>query len=160
MNKTSMVIILLGLLLSPFDGFSQSESKKVIMVLEGDLGPYWKVKSANPAYFPAGAQQHKIQGCASVGFFIEPDGTTSDHQLLVSSPKGVFDKSAIKAAKKLTFERSEQNNAELTVFTSRTYTYTYKVVNDLEDGKGGEQRLAKLCIEAANENLKSIGGAG
>ena len=158
MKKTQVVIFSLAFILISQVGSLVAQNNKVMVISEGKLSPYWLPVDARPAEYPAGAMHHKHQGCASVSFFIEEVGTTSNHKVSVAAPVGVFDNAALRAARKLTYRKSEENHFDFDVFTSRTFTFTFKVVNDPQDGLGGKENLAEICLAAANEKLASMGG--
>jgi TonB family protein len=158
MKNRLVAILTLAFILISLQGTLAAQSNKVMVISEGELSPYWSPDKARPADYPAGALHHKQQGCASVSFFIEEDGTTSNHKVIVAAPLGVFDNAALRAARKLTYIKSEENHFDFDVFTSRTFTFTFKVVNDLQDGLGGKENLGELCLGAANERLALMGG--
>lgn len=157
MKKVKLAIVTLTFILISLGGALEAQNNKVMVISEGKLSPYWSPDDARPADYPAGALQHKHQGCASVSFFIEEDGTTSNHKVIVAAPVGVFDNAALRAARKLTYKKSEENHFDFDVFTSRTFTFTFKVINDPLDGLGGKENLGEVCLEAANEKLASMG---
>ncbi len=57
--------------------------------------------------YPASAQAENIKGYVIVEFMLNPNGRTSGANVVESSPRGIFDRSALAAMKRATFSTAE-----------------------------------------------------
>ena len=66
--------------------------------------------------FPRAAQRRELSGLVEIAFVVNPDGTTSDFEIIESIPGRVFDASAEKAVRQWRFaERDEAIDARVTL---------------------------------------------
>jgi len=136
----------------------------VLVVTSDQVGTYWvSVKKVAPVY-PMRSIRKGEQGCAAVGYIIEPDGTTSNHRVVASFPSSRFDKPSIDAAKQFLYKPSEKNTNKEAVFTTNSFTFqisTGKSSKNQDEEK--REKLAEICTAAANKSLNadaSEAGAG
>lgn len=131
-------------------------SDSVIFVASDDLDTYWLVEENVAPVYPTKALRSGEQGCVTVGFIIEPDGTTSNHRALASAPSRIFEKSAINAAKQFLYKPSETNSAGQAVYTTSAFTFQITKSEELDENR--IKKLAAVCDEAANKALNSDAG--
>lgn len=85
-------------------------------------GDYAATKSAQPNY-PSRAQKRDIEGYAVVQFTITVDGKIENIQVIESEPKGVFDRSAMKAAKKYQYDPCVENGQPVEITDKKIKIY-------------------------------------
>ena len=88
-------------------------------------GDYTATKSAQATY-PSRAQRRGIEGYAVVQFTITVDGKIENLQIVESEPKGVFDRSAIKAASNHQFDPCIENGQAVEI-TDKKLKFTFKL---------------------------------
>lgn len=155
MNKFKLLLVCLSIL-NTSPGFTQDDGG-LIVVTSDQLEQYWiSAKKVAPIY-PNTALQRSVQGCAAVSYVIEADGSTSSHNPIASSPSGIFNKSAIKAASQFRYEPSEENTERTAVFTTNTFTYEITSGRKIKNLDENHEAIAVPCSTAANEALKSLG---
>lgn len=66
-------------------------------------GEYLPIVKVQPVY-PRRALSRGIEGYVIVEFTVTKQGTTKDHVIVEASPKGIFDRAAIQAAKKFKYK--------------------------------------------------------
>lgn len=90
------------------------------------------------------------QGCVTVGYMIEPDGSTSTHRVLAAFPSKIFDASAIKAAKKFKYSPAEGNVDKIPIFVTNTFTFQIGL-GDEKSNMEVRAALSDVCQSAANK---------
>ncbi len=99
-NKLYLIFICLHLLLiSLLPAIAVAECPGI----DTEDEDYRPVKTAQPAY-PRRAQNRGIEGYAVVNFTITTEGEIKDVKISESEPKGVFDRSVIKAIRKFRYD--------------------------------------------------------
>lgn len=99
------------------------EDDSILVVPINELDQYWTVEHAVAPLYPLNSGRKRQDGCATIGFIIEPDGTTSDFQALASWPSKNFEPSAITALKQYRFTPSVENVSSQTVYTALTLIF-------------------------------------
>ncbi|MCF6264739.1 MAG: energy transducer TonB [Xanthomonadales bacterium] len=150
--KPNILTMTLGFTLLASANMVAKELETVLSLPNNQEKHYWlSVKKVAPNY-PSRASSKGKMGCATVLYIIEPDGTTSNHRVIVGYPKRLFDRSSVQAAKQFLYEPSEKNVTREAVFTINTFTY------ELSDGhmsSNDDKRkiLSDKCTDAANKIL-------
>ncbi len=124
------------------------------VVTSDDLDDYWVAERKVAPEYPERSLATEEQGCVALGFFIEPDGTTSNYRPLVASPSGNFNKSAIKAARRFRYKPSESNHTNQTVYTFNTFTF--QITGGRRNDERAREDLNQLCTEAADKVLQKM----
>ena len=94
----------------------------VIAACDGD---YSATKSAAPSY-PRRAESRGIEGYAVVQFTITTEGKIENIEVIESEPKGVFDRSAIKAVNNHQFDPCIENGQTVEI-TDKKLKFTFKL---------------------------------
>ncbi|MCF6226824.1 MAG: energy transducer TonB [Xanthomonadales bacterium] len=150
--KSNILTITLGFTLLVSANIVAQELETVLFIPSDQSNDYWlSVKKVAPIY-PSRASIKGKMGCATVLYSIEPDGTTSNHRVVVAYPKWLFDRSSIQAAKQFLYEPSEENIAREAVYTSNTFTYQLLGDNTKSNDEKREN-LSDKCTDAANKIL-------
>lgn len=79
-----------------------------------------------PPVYPNGALQRNIEGFAVVGFSVSQAGEVFDAYILESEPKGVFDRSALKAISKFKY-RARVENGKPAATDGQRYMFSYEI---------------------------------
>lgn len=150
MNKFKPVgaVLFPLMLLSASVGAQEPES--FIFLPGEELDTYWVIEKKIAPHYPKRALQKEEQGCATVTFIVEPDGTTSNHNVLVSS-SGLFKASSISAAEDFLYKPSNENEDKIPVITANTFTY--QISNSPNADEEVRQALHDLCDSRAMEAL-------
>jgi len=117
---------------------------------------YWVIKSAEAPRYPTQAVSRRLNGCASVAFIIEADGSTSHVRVLVSYPSHVFARPSLKSASRMRFTPTDANAQKTAVYTFNTYTYELGNPGPSEHSKrttppDTNQEIGENCKKAANK---------
>lgn len=150
----SSLLFLLAVLLSSVIHAEEADSVKV--VIDKGLDEYWLVEKKVAPVYPSRALQRGLSGCVTVGYVIEPDGSTGQHKVLVSLPSKIFERSAIVAAKKFRYLPAESNLQQQPIFTINTFTYQ---LSDSRSETRDRDELVALCSSKAKELLADIASA-
>lgn len=86
----------------PVSSLAPAEVKITFEMADVDTPPR-RIGGLSPAY-PPEARQHRIEGCVSVRFLVEPDGSVSRISIIKSEPPVVFDNAVISVLKNWRFE--------------------------------------------------------
>ena len=161
--KTTMTLLFTAALLSLACAATASDAtapdNQTVLIKIGDaLEDYWVVVKKVAPKYPRPALKRKQQGCATVGYFVEADGSTSEHWVIASHPEKIFDRSAIRANKKFSYTPGDLNSDRKPVMTINTFTYNL-TVGGVKPDKEANDAFSKLCREAAVNALKSQFGA-
>jgi TonB family protein len=149
MKKTIIVkVFSILILFLPITAIAQ-----VIFAIDDQLDEFWVVEKKVAPEYPSRALERNIGGCVAVGFVIQPDGSTGDHEVLAHYPSKIFDKSAIRAAKKFTYKPSDQNPDKVSVYTLNSFTY--EVTSGRKFNPETQKQLSKACTDAAKKVLES-----
>ena len=130
------------------------ESESIVVVTQHDLTGYWTATKEQKPHYPRMAFNNGKQGCAVIGFVIDSDGTTSNHQVLFSYPDATFNRAAINAYKEWKFEPASLNEKRDAVFTSMTATFTW--IDKEQDQPEVRQNMTTLCDEEGVNALHSL----
>jgi len=79
-----------------------------------------------PPEYPNRAIQRKIEGFVVVGFSVSAAGEVFDAYIQEAEPKGVFEKSALKAISKFKY-RARSEGGKPVATTGQRYMFTYKL---------------------------------
>lgn len=79
-----------------------------------------------PPEYPGSALRRGIEGYAIVGFSVSAAGSVIDPYILESEPKGVFDRSSIKAINKFKY-KARKVNGRAVITDGQRYMFTYKL---------------------------------
>ncbi len=126
----------------------------VLAVPPDKLAELWVPSHAVTATYPIGAKRRWQEGCATVGFVIEPDGTTSSLRVLASWPGSEFESPSLEAARKHRYEPAPGNPGREAVYT--THTFTFQVNRNVVKEAELKQELALACLSRAS----LAGGSG
>lgn len=85
--------------------------------------PAWSTSYRITSVYPDEAIQKCIEGWVLVEYTVLTDGTTVNHKVIDSSPKGIFDKSALKSAKKLNYAHQPEALGKRTDGVQFKYTF-------------------------------------
>ena len=154
MNKSISVIafaVIMSVLMAilPKPALAQT-----IFAIDDDLEKYWLADIKVAPDYPMEALRSGTEGCAAVGFFIQPDGSTGNLKVVAIHPSGIFANSALDAAKKFKFVPSEQKPEKIKVLTINTFVYQIMTQNDKRDDRRFEQ-LYETCKSEALELLQA-----
>ena len=142
--------LILSVLFSANVGAQDSES---FIFLPGEqLDAYWVIEKKIAPHYPDRALRKGEQGCATVSFIIKPDGTTSNHNVLVSS-SDLFKASSVSAAEDFLYSPSEENVDKVSVITINTFTY--EISNSSRPDEEKRQALHDACESKAMEVLSA-----
>lgn len=159
--KQQARIFIVFFLLSAFTASAWAQESEGMLYLPGDqMEAYWVIEKKVAPHYPRNALAKGIQGCAAVAFVIEPDGTTSNHKVVVHS-SDLFKAPSIKAAEQFLYKPSEKNPGKESVITSNTFTY--QISNGNRSDEKNMKALHDLCSSKALEALTgatSVAGAG
>jgi len=148
MKKLHLTLLILSVLFSVNVGAQDSES---FMFLPGDqLDAYWVIEKKVAPNYPDRALRKGEQGCATVSFVIEPDGTTSNHNVLIFSSE-LFKDPSVSAAEDFLYLPSEENVDKVSVITINTFTY--EISNSSRPDEEKRQALHDACESKAIEVL-------
>jgi TonB family protein len=153
MNKHLLSRITLGLATIASIGVWAQESESILFVTSDQLDSYWIAEKKVAPVYPTKSLRNHEEGCVAVGFIIEPDGTTSNHQTVIAFPSSNFNKSAIRAAKQFVYKPSEQNSVREVVFTTNSFTFQITSSRKFDEQK--QKKLADVCTSAANKSLNT-----
>lgn len=104
--------------------------------------------------FPKGAMEKRMQGWATVGFEVYPDGTVRNPYVIDAYPKNVFEKETISAVEKFKFEVKFNPDIEpYPIDTRQTIEYEIGNTNQTKTRQLYDQRLQQL------EDLANQGSA-
>lgn len=118
-----------------------------------DSGDLWNIKRKVAPNYPMKALRKELEGCVAVGYLINSNGKTSDHRILAESASGVFNDSAIEAARKFYYTPSEENPEKTSVLTFNTFTYQ---IGDREKAEKSYKELSEVCSSAAKQALQPL----
>lgn len=152
MKQSTLLHVVLGFFLfSPSTCWAQEPGS--FMFLPGDqLDAYWVVDKKVAPNFPRKALQKGEQGCATVAFIVGPEGTTSNHKIIVSS-SDLFREASIKAAEKFLYKPSESNDEKVSVITINTFTY------HITDGRRSDEEVREALNELCESRAMEVLGA-
>lgn len=126
---------------------------QTVFAIDDDLKKYWLIERVASDY-PKIALRNSTVGCITIGYFIQPDGSTDDYKVLAAIPRSrVFVDSALDALKKFTFIPSERKPEKIKVFTMNTFVYLIMTGNDKRD----ESRFKQLHGTCKSEALELLG---
>lgn len=140
---------------SSFSALAQDQ-ESIPYVSPDQLDAFWITEKKVAPKYTKRALQNGDQGCVAIGYFIESNGTTSGHRVVVFYPSNDFEKSSIEAAKQFLYKPSENNVNSEVVFT--TNVFTYLISNGTKSDENKREELANLCKVAANKALNSDAG--
>jgi TonB family protein len=146
MNKSILLSIVLNTAAISSVGVWAEVSDSVLFVPSDQLDTYWIVEKQVAPEYPGNSLRKGEEGCVTVGFIIEPDGTTSNHRAVVAFPSNDFNKSGIEAARQFVYKPSEQNPSREAVFTSDTFTFQIQKSTEADEQK--RETLASICTES------------
>ena len=131
---------------------------QVILAVDDQLKEYWVIEKQVAPEYPGRALVTGKAGCVAVGFIIQSDGSTSEHEVLAHYPSKIFDKSGINAAKRFTYTPSDQNPDKVSVYTLNAFTYT--IGNRKKSDSDTHHKLSNACTDAGMKTLKPdvVGG--
>ncbi|MFK8030692.1 MAG: energy transducer TonB [Gammaproteobacteria bacterium] len=157
--KYITILMLSAAFTSPIDQANASEtamsdSESLVIKIDDTLKEYWEIDNRVAPKYPRAALKRQKQGCATVGYVIEADGSTSGHWVIASSPEKIFDRSAIKANKKFSYKPGSQNENNQPVMTINTFTYSLGQ-GGAAPGKEIADALEKMCRDAAVSAIKA-----
>lgn len=140
--------------------FPLSATAQVIFAIDDQLKDYWVIEKKVAPEYPERALSTGKAGCVAVGYIIQPDGSTSNHEALAHYPSKIFDKSGIKAAKRFTYTPSDQNPERIPVYTINSFTYTMSTGKKTD--LGIHDKLDKVCTDAGRKIIESeaVGDVG
>lgn len=122
------------------------------------LNDYWVVNQKFAPDYPTSAVHKGHEGCVTVGYYIEADGTTSGNWVIASYPKFVFERSALNASLKTTYTPGPLNEERQSVVT--TMTFTYKLASgNLMPSQLTRELMEKQCTDPAEKVLKEKYGS-
>jgi hypothetical protein len=122
------------------------------MYVQGaDLESFWTFEKKVTPKYPRGSLRKGEQGCAAIGFVVEPDGTTSNHKAIAVFPSDSFTESSIRAAERFIFEPAEGNPERASVFT--VHSFTFQIPEDGKPDTEQRDKLEDLCTDAANKAI-------
>jgi len=142
-----------------------------LIVLNTDDKRYWQMDTANaplrrPLY-PADLLRADVSGCVSIGFFIEPDGTTSGYRILKSSllsgklsakqkrvALAMFSKSALGSLVTARFVVGPENPSKQRGFSQMPYSFATSANQDKMFGKCNIADLAVFLKSAEVEEVR------
>jgi len=87
---------------------------------DGDVVPLVRM----PAQYPRKAQSRKIEGYVKARLTINAEGTVDKVEIIDSKPKGIFERSAIKALYKYKFRPKMQDGKAVAQVATQTVEYT------------------------------------
>lgn len=164
MKLTSLCIVVLAFGSVSISNLAAAQTKlnldDTLVVLNSEDKRYWQMDVANaplkqPIY-PVGLIRANVSGCVSIGFFIEPDGTTSGYRILKSSVIGarlstkqkkialaMFSKSALGSLVAARFVAGSGNPSKQRGFSQVPYTFS---TAPNEKKIQGKCRIADLAV--------------
>lgn len=127
---------------------------QTVFAIDDDLKKYWLVEAVAPHY-PKIALRYSTEGCITIGFFIQPDGSIDNHKILAAiPPSDVFVNSALDALKEFTFIPSEQKPEKIKIFTIRTFVY--EITSDSNNSQQ-EKKVASMFKRCKSEAMNLLG---
>lgn len=136
-------------------GFAQ-DSESLLYVPKEKIEAYWVADKIFPPENPRKSLQKGAQGCVSIGFVINSDGSTSDHRAVAAFRSENFNDSAIRAARKLQYLPSGANSDHESVYTTHPFTFQLQSGDTSDVDEERRQALAELCTKAANLALIQV----
>ncbi|MEE4217837.1 MAG: energy transducer TonB [Xanthomonadales bacterium] len=137
--------------LALFSVSAGAEESESFIFLPGDqLGAYWTIEKKVAPHYPKRALQKGEQGCATVSYVIEPDGTTSNHNVVVFT-SDFFKAPSVSAAEDFLYKPSEENVDKVSVITINTFTY--QISNGPSADEEVRQKIKGFCESKALEAL-------
>lgn len=100
-----------------------------------------RIGGEDPAY-PAKALNRIIEGWVAFSFVVETDGTTSNVQIIDSSPSGVFEETVITAVESWTYKPATSNEKP-TRSGFAEYVFTFHIYDSRLNPKKAADRMAK-----------------
>ncbi|MEJ8567285.1 energy transducer TonB [Elongatibacter sediminis] len=148
--KPASILITLMLCASP--GSFADDDSTLVVAYGTELSDWWlPARKAAPEY-PARALAKRTEGCVSVAFVIESDGSTSSHHPLISFPSTIFNRSAVKAARQFRYEPADsETQSPPAVYTFNTFTY--QIGPSRKPSEKRRQELLAVCESAAAEAM-------
>lgn len=138
MKRTTISLLILGWVAAP-SLFAEAPDAGS----PAAAGELWVVDSNVSPEYPESALADGTMGCATVGYVIQSDGSTSNHKVLVVAPSEVFIEPTLAAARQLTYQPSADNSDRAPGFSTKTYTY---VLGENETAqREGRERLQAFC---------------
>lgn len=147
--KYFVPIFCLGVGLTASVNAQEQPPKSRPLLLDEQVKEYWISQKVAPQY-PRRALRKGIQGCTTVAYGIQADGTTVDHKILVTSSK-LFEKPSLDAARQFQYKPTERNAERIAAVTTNTFTY------EISDGNESKRStLADACRSKALEIIESL----
>lgn len=150
------ILIFLSLIIATSFSALAQEQDSILYVAPDQLDAYWIAEKKVAPKYTKRSLRNGEQGCVAIGFFIESDGTTSGHRVVVFYPSNDFEKSSIEAAKQFLYKPSVQNLEREIVFTTNIFTYLISSGRKPDDKK--QEQLANICKDAADKSLNTDTG--
>lgn len=132
---------------------SAPASIAVPIKIDDALEDFWVVKRKVAPDYPTGSVKRHQQGCVTLGYFIEPDGSTSRHWVISSSPKYLFERSALKAGRKLAYTPGILNEKRQPVMTTNHFSYRI-AYGGFEPSRAIYEEIIKRCKDATAKVLE------
>jgi len=120
------------------------DDNTVLAVPVSQLGAFWIPDHMEAARYPLNAGRKREEGCATIGFIIEADGTTSSHQVVTSWPDSKFANPSLDAARQFTYRPAPDNPRHEAVYT--TYTFTFLLDRTERDSTDAQDALTRVCL--------------
>lgn len=153
MNKFLTYITVLSASACFLPATEAQEVDGVLYLPGNESKAYWYPEKKVAPVYPRRALQKGKQGCATVGYVVEADGSTSTHRVIAVFPSKIFNASSIKAAKQFVYSPTEGNSDKTPVYVTNTFTF------QIGGGDGRREEvqaeLSEVCNTAANESLNT-----
>lgn len=120
------------------------EQDSVLVVPHQQLSLYWTPENAPAPRYPLNASRRLEEGCSTIGYVIEANGTTSSHQVLASWPNDKFANPSLEAARQFTYSPTADNSEREAVYT--TYTFTFVLDRNEKEIAEMQENLVRVCL--------------
>lgn len=143
---------------SLFSAVSAEESEALLFLQGSELDAYWILVHREAPNYPRRSLQKHETGCVAVGFFIEADGTTSNHRVVAGVQSKNLQRAAIAAAKQFVYVPGAANADRASVITTNSFTFTITDNRPTEADRERTDAMKARCDRAAREALLGKGG--
>ena len=118
------------------------------------LDTWWISERKVAPQYPKKGLDRLAQGCVGANFVIEADGSTSSHEVIVSHPRRIFDRSALQALKQWRFVPSDSNPGREMVFTN--VILTFELHSSSNEPRDGMESILAVCDAGVAETWAKL----
>ena len=133
-----------------------AEDDSVLYVSHEESDQYWIATHKAAPVYPQRAMQRGDEGCVTVGYIIESDGTTSAHSVVAVWPSKLFNWAALEAAKQFSYGPAAGNVDREPIYTTNAFTFQMGGLSEEQEQE--RAALAMRCDDAAHKSLAGVAG--